>query len=167
VLLLESVSSDGSPMAACMIYVDLDPIGANMADRPEQSDFTSAKRRIEKAKNPGTSDASLPQPKSLSPFAGNSRQDMPSGLPFRLTDYLELLDWTGRIMREDKRGAIPSDLPSILTRLQIDPRQWVYASENFESRFKRFVGSWYAVKNCCPALGYSRTPGLAAAKLLS
>jgi hypothetical protein len=33
----------------------------------------------------------------------NPRRDMPSGLPFRLTDYLELVDWTGRILRNDKK----------------------------------------------------------------
>lgn len=36
----------------------------------------------------------------------NPRQDMPKGLPFRLTDYLELVDWAGRVIRNDKRGTI-------------------------------------------------------------
>lgn len=41
-------------------------------------------------------------------------QDIPEGLPFRFKDYLELVDWTGRIVREDKSGSIPADntLPS-------------------------------------------------------
>ncbi len=42
---------------------------------------------------------------------------MPEGLPFRLPDYLELVDWSGRIIREDKRGAIPDNLPALLQRL--------------------------------------------------
>jgi hypothetical protein len=157
---------DEKALAACMVYVDLNPIRAKMADRPERSEFTSAKRRIEKATRTASKDSKRAQPKALFPFVGNPRREMPEGLPFRLTDYLELLDWTGRIVREDKRGAIPSDLPAILTRLQIDPRHWVYASQHFESRFKRLVGSWYALRNACRTLGYSRTPGLAGARLL-
>jgi len=49
---------------------------------------------------------------------------MGGGLPFRLTDYLELVDWSGRILREDKKGAIPAQVPAILQRLQIDARHW-------------------------------------------
>ncbi|MCX2836292.1 hypothetical protein OQJ59_10880 [Microbulbifer thermotolerans] len=47
---------------------------------------------------------------------------MPVGLPFQLQDYLDLVDWSGRCLREDKRGAIDKQLPPILERLQIDPR---------------------------------------------
>ena len=46
------------------------------------------------------------QPKQLQRFVGNPRQNMPDGLPFRLADYLELVDWTGRQIREDKRGQL-------------------------------------------------------------
>ena len=34
-----------------------------------------------------------------------------------LTRYLELLDWVGRTIRSDKRGAIPAGLAPILSRL--------------------------------------------------
>jgi len=51
------------------------------------------------------------------PFAGNPRKDMPRGLPFKLTDYIELVDWTGRIMRDDKRGYINNNLPPYCTAL--------------------------------------------------
>jgi hypothetical protein len=36
-----------------------------------------------------------------------------------LADYLRLLDWTGRQLRRDKRGAIPSHVTPILHRLKI------------------------------------------------
>lgn len=47
---------------------------------------------------------------------------MPEGLPFRLTVYIELVEWTGRQMREDKRGYILQNLPPILERLDLDQR---------------------------------------------
>ena len=71
---------------------------------------------------------------------------MPEGLPFQFKDYLELVDRTGRIIREDKRGAIDSHLPPILDRLNIDPKHWLYLTKNFESRFKHIVGSAYSFK---------------------
>jgi hypothetical protein len=37
---------------------------------------------------------------------------------------LQLVDWTGRQVREDKRGAIDARLPPIMIRLHIDPDAW-------------------------------------------
>ena len=85
---------------------------------------------------------------------------MPKGLPFRLTDYLELVDWTGRVIREDKRGAIDADLRPILERLGIEIKHWLFLTQNFESRFKSLVGGAYQLKRACRFLGYERTPGL-------
>ena len=94
------------------------------------------------------------------PFAGNPRKNMPHGLPFRLTDYIELVDWTGRIMRDDKRGSIKADLPPILERLNIDAKHWQFMTQHFESHFKGLVGSAYRLKQTCQNLGYVRTPGI-------
>ncbi|MBQ4830455.1 hypothetical protein J8L84_14350 [Alteromonas sp. MMG017] len=44
---------------------------------------------------------------------------MTDGLPFKLTDYLELLDMVGRINREDERVSIDASLLPILQRLNI------------------------------------------------
>ena len=38
-----------------------------------------------------------------------------------LTNYLELVDWAGREIREGKRGSINEDAPPILERLNLDP----------------------------------------------
>ncbi|MES9943197.1 MAG: hypothetical protein ABW121_21900 [Candidatus Thiodiazotropha sp. 6PLUC7] len=100
------------------------------------------------------------------PFIGDPRQDMPKGLPFRLKDYLELVDWTGRAILENKRGFIAENQPSILERLQIDTKHWLYMTQNFESRFKGLVGMSYSLKAVCQKLGYRRTPNLGAVQSL-
>jgi hypothetical protein len=37
-----------------------------------------------------------------------------------LSDYLELVDWSGRAIRSDKRGYIPESAPPILSRLGVE-----------------------------------------------
>ena len=44
---------------------------------------------------------------------------MPNNLPLRLTDYLELVAWTGRAIHEDKRGRIDQSLEPILDWLAV------------------------------------------------
>ncbi|WP_323053887.1 hypothetical protein [Microbulbifer thermotolerans] len=144
---------DKRALAACMAYVDLNPIRAKMADTPETSDHTSIQRRISAAQD-------RKQPQQLFPFAGNPQEPMPIGLPFQLQDYLELVDWSGRCLREDKRGAIDEQLPPILERLQIDPRYWLYLNRNFESRFKSLVGAAHSVRNACQQLGKRWAQGI-------
>ena len=151
---------DEAAIITCMGYVDLNPIRAAMARTPEESDYTSIQQRIRQALQTEQPHHIQQQPRTLLPFAGYPRQDMPKGLPFRLDDYLELVDWTGRIMREDKRGAIPDNLPPILERRNIDPQHWLYLTQHFESPFKGLVGSVYKLKQACQQLGYVRTPGL-------
>ena len=150
---------DEAALAACMAYVDLNPIRADLAKSPETSDHTSIKQRIAKARQAIQPNHPRQQAANLMPFAGNPRQDMPKGLPFRLTDYLELVDWSGRILREDKRGAILDNLPPILERLNMGVQQWYYLTQHFESPFKGLIGSIHKLKQACQQLGYQRTPG--------
>ncbi len=58
------------------------------------------------------------------------------GLPFKLTDYLELVELTGRVIREDKRGYVENNLPPILQRLGIEPEQWLKMPTSFEKQYK-------------------------------
>ena len=34
------------------------------------------------------------------------------------------MDWTGRIVRQDKKGFIPKDTPALLTTLRLTGEQW-------------------------------------------
>ncbi|WP_445357928.1 transposase [Microbulbifer sp. ANSA005] len=136
---------DEKALAACMAYVDLNPIRANIAKTPEDSDHTSIQLRIRSA-------ITAEQPKSLLPFVGDERLNMPKGLPFQLGHYLELVDWSGRHLDPKKRGTMAENTPPILERLGISPEHWLYLNRNFESRFKGLVGSVEAVRKACNLL---------------
>jgi hypothetical protein len=143
-----------------MAYVDLNPVRAQMAKTPEQSDHTSIKKRAEKAKDVKQANHLNQQVGELFPFVGNPRQGSPKGIQMRLTDYLELVDWTGRVFRDDKRGAISKNTDDILTRLGIDDSQWLTMSAEFEQCFKTFAGNEQRLRSACDAMNYQRPPGL-------
>lgn len=162
---------DEKALAACMAYVDLNPVRAKMAKTPEASEFTSFKNRAEQAKKvikqKHSPDAKEYQLKSLMPFVGNPRADMPKGLPFKLRDYLELVDWTARQVRAGKRGSLDTSAPPLLDRLGVQSENWLTASCHFESKFKTLVGAKNTLERACSELCKLRRVGLAGAKLLS
>jgi len=147
---------DEKALAACLAYVDLNPVRANIAKTPETSGFTSIKQRAEKAKKAYSVNHSNQQVKTLMPFAGNPKANMPDGLPFKLTDYLELVELTGRVLRDDKREAISNKLPSILQRLGIEAESWLKLTSSFESDFKDLVGSPTALDKAISLLDRKR-----------
>jgi len=120
---------DEAAVLACMAYVDLNPIRAEIAGTPEISEFTSLYARIKatestsiraKIKKSKTT-STQPTPKGLLPFTGGECMKSPGNLlPYDFLDYLALVDWTGSAVRKDKRGAIPEHLAPILLRLGID-----------------------------------------------
>jgi len=62
-------------------------------------------------------------------------------LPMSFEEYLCLLDWTGRQLRADKRGAIPQDLAPILERLHIGGAEgWLQLMGQFSRLFRRAAG---------------------------
>jgi len=153
---------DEQALAACMAYVDLNPVRASMAPTPEQSSHTSAQKRIKEVQKTPTNSDTPYQPVTLFPFVGNPREPMPQGLPFKLSDYLELLDWTGRIIRDDKHSAISANTPKILSRLNIETKNWLHSAQHFERSFKQFAGKLDSIKTACENLGYQRIPNLGA-----
>ena len=139
---------DERAILACMAYVDLNPIRAAIADRPETSDFTSVQERIllrqaAQARAHLTANG-LPPPQGtvlprLEREHQQAREEAGSWLApiaslvtgmeqaplLTRDDYLTLVDETGRVVRNDKRGAIPVQLAPILARLDLDLAGWI------------------------------------------
>ena len=55
-------------------------------------------------------------------------------------EFAELVDYTGRLIRPDKRGAISITLPPILKRIDIDLKTWLKSSTEFESVYHAKFG---------------------------
>jgi hypothetical protein len=51
-----------------------------------------------------------------------------------------LLDWTGRQLRADKRGAIPDHLAPIMERQALNRSNWVETVRGFGRLFKQAAG---------------------------
>jgi REP element-mobilizing transposase RayT len=111
---------DEAAVLTAMAYVDLNPIRADRAKTPEQSDFTSIKQRIRQKQN-------KPQENTvkLLPLKRTKTPTHKHGFSFSEQDYFELVDTTGRIIREDKRGYIPNNIPPILERLNLNPEGFI------------------------------------------
>ncbi|WP_342804643.1 transposase [Alteromonas sp. M12] len=124
---------DEHALAACMVYVDLNPIRAKMATTPESSNHTSIKRRIHDFKKGY-------QPSTLMPFVGNPKQPQPQGLTFHLVEYLKLVDLSGRSLNPNKRGAIDMSESPILQRLGLDEHTWQDMFLTFETNFSVAAG---------------------------
>ncbi|MDC1287933.1 transposase [Gammaproteobacteria bacterium] len=140
-------------LLSCMAYVDLNPVRAGIATSPETSSHTSIQERIQPVfglkhaiqnqyQCGDLLEFRLPL-KSLLHFEAGLLNQSQTGIPFSFQDYLELVDWTGRIIRNDKRGHIDNKSPPILRRLQISSDQWRLNATQFESlharRFNRLT----------------------------
>ncbi|MGE4350343.1 MAG: transposase [Candidatus Berkiella sp.] len=148
---------DEGALLSAMVYVDLNPVRAGITKKPEESEFTSIYERIQhiskqlkinkqksiKQLKREKADIynNLAQPKSLVPFSSISTHHS-HAIDFKLVDYLELVDYTGRIIRADKEaGSIPEHLAPILSRLQLEPQNWISLVKNLSKSFSHAVGN--------------------------
>lgn len=154
---------DHKALISCMAYVDLNPVRAKVADSPEASAHTSIKRRIDACRRQSGTDFVDEQATSLQRFAGNSELD---GLPFQLRDYIQLVDWTGRQIREDKPGHIDAELPPILDRLSFESNHWLYLTRHYQSCFKTLVGSVVELRAACRQMGWKKCHSMSMCRTL-
>jgi len=132
---------DERALLTCMAYVDLNPVRAKMAEGVEKSEYTSIFERIHGASCHKEMPCSDYIGKPLFGFVAGEFNDQPQGIPYALLDYIELVDWTGRVVRDDKRGAVSERLPSLLSTLGIDNETWLDLSGNFGRDYHGAVGS--------------------------
>lgn len=129
--------TDEVQLLTAMAYVDLNPIRAGVALTPEASLFTSIQARVRAWQQERESvDHASAMPVRLRGFR-DQVADASAALPLRFIDYLRLVDWTGRLIRPDKCGAIPPDAPPILQRLGVEPEAWGARCETVEKRRRR------------------------------
>jgi len=155
---------DERALLTCMSYVDLNPIRAGMAETPEASDFTSIQERIRARSAKQAPDKPLGEViGDLLPFNDSGCDD---AIPFSLSDYLELVDWSGRAVRANKAGAIETALPPILKRLGIDGRHYLQHLRKKEGSFGDAIGSVTSLRASARAFGRKFFRGLGYAKQL-
>ncbi|TEW51919.1 hypothetical protein [Psychromonas algicola] len=78
-------------------------------------------------------------------FVGDENEQSTQGISFSLLDYIELVDWSGRIIREDKRGVISSQRPRLLSTLGLDDDTWLLLASSFGKDYRGAVGSLEAL----------------------
>lgn len=135
---------DETALLQCLAYVELNPVRAGLSRAPTQSDYTSVKHRLEQT-TPG-----------LLPFQSSGPEattNHPNPLPFRFEDYLQLLDWSGRILLADKDGAIRQECPTLIDQLGITPVHWQTAMKPPVPWHQKALGSVAHIKEYCQAIG--------------
>jgi hypothetical protein len=165
---------DDSSIIACMAYVDLNIIRAGVAATPEDSDFTSIQERIRawQKENMSTieaqtsrvvqSESNPPVDSWLCPItSGPQRRGI---LSISETQYFELVDQSGRILRQGKRGSIDPELAPILSRIGAKPEAWIDTISNFGSKFRVAAGKLVSLKNFAKKIGVHWLYGVSMAR---
>ena len=169
---------DEQALLACMVYVDLNPVRAGMCETPEASDFTSIQQRLQAYQEKATDHRAPAEAKTeqigikeesianiqLTAFTGgfNAQQ----GIPFDEIDYFELADWTGRAVHPKKKGAIPEELPTLLTRLGLSKERWIETVVGYEKHFSDYVGQETRMREVGASRGMKWLRGLRACQRL-
>lgn len=149
----QALCSDRALLSA-MAYVDLNPVRAGMAKTPETSRFTSVHARINKTsdqehlkravaellKTGELNHLTLPL-RPLAAFATESDLKLsvsarPSNTPMTWPSYLQLVDISGRVGMNRKRGVMPDSLSPILERIGLSNDEWIDVSMRFKRAYR-------------------------------
>ena len=150
-----AILDEASLLATCA-YIDLNPVAAGIAATPEKSPHTSVKARVEhcaaqgkldklREGSPYVSKVHLEKDHWLFPIEdkrdpnGHGLAGMLQGIS--LTGYLQLVDWTSRMVRPGK-ARVTAETPALLSRLGIDTHGWQATLEKLLGPTKR-VGSYF------------------------
>jgi hypothetical protein len=75
-----------------------------------------------------------------------------------------LLNWTGRQIRNNKRGAMPANLAPLFERLGISAELWVDCVLNFRKWFKSSVGRPKSMEVAAETRGHNRAISINSAR---
>jgi hypothetical protein len=151
---------DEEALLAISVYIDLNPVAAQVATTPETSDYTSIKQRVDHVEAEGKTDqlqaadggsvagseaaAGLEESLWLCPIEDrraldSTREGMMQG--FSLGSYIKLVDYTGRLFRQGK-SSISADLVGIFERLGCSAQSWQVRMEKL--RGGSLLGRFFA-----------------------
>ncbi len=165
---------DDIALLACMAYVDLNLIRAGLAATPEDSDFTSIQERIRvwqranKSSVPAQAESAIHRESHplvdswLCPIKTNSQRR--GILDMSEAEYFDLVDKSGRTIRQDKRGFINPDLSPILSRIGAKPGSWIRVVTNFGSIFRIAAGRQSNLRDFAAKIGIRWIYGVTMAK---
>jgi hypothetical protein len=95
-----------------------------------------------------------PQENMLLPFTKSERsQQTRPALPLTLKAYIDLVDWTGRVIRNDQRGAIPASATTAIASLGLSDTQWLSLSLEIQTVSLQAIGGVDAVRRYNRNLG--------------
>ena len=170
---------DETAVLSAMAYVDLNPIRAGMTSQLEGSVHTSILKRIRAIEsNPGgeklacttvgngRATASVARRLELAPMMGIRGLSVTA---LSSTEYIELVDMTGREWHPTKRGRITGKPPAVLDRLGMDSSEWNHRVRAVkpEQGFCRVIGSEAALLDKAAEIGQRWLRGLGVARSLS
>ena len=138
---------DDEALLNVLCYVDLNPVRAKIAKTPESSIRMSVRRRLKKRKT-----GLMPFSPARTMSTSTSSQDALC-LPVTFKHHLEVLDWTGRLIKAGKRGAINESAPSIITRLGFAPKTWLKTQTPLLSWKQKALGGTDRIKEYREAIG--------------
>ena len=81
-------------------------------------------------------------------------------IPFTFPDYLELVDWIGRQIRDDKQGYIEKEQPKILQRLTLSDKDYYSVCTALESKPRLWIGTSSKIVNTKETLRRKRMVAL-------
>jgi REP element-mobilizing transposase RayT len=149
---------DDAAVIAAMAYVDLNPVRANMCDTLEASHHTSARQRLSEIEaEPATASH------ALAPVLGIRGLSV---LRMSQAEYLGLVDFTGRQIRADKRGAITGAAPVVVARMGVHSVHWARKVMAVGSGYARAIGDVDSLIEKARAMGQCWLRGVGTARAL-
>ncbi len=87
-------------------------------------------------------------------------------MPISLKDYLRLLEWTARQLRNGRLQNIPQDVEALLERLKVNDEAWLDTFERYDQVFCHAVGTPASLATVAERMGRSCLKGTSACRRL-
>lgn len=142
---------DERALLACMVYVDLNPIRAGIANSLENSHYTSIKKRVSQLKSHW-------QPQQLKPLISRGPANF-RAIPMDLSAYIQLVTETSGIVSNPSRNVIPFPV----SKFGFAPAEWRKITTKFELLFGYVVGTRESLTEFKQHVNLSKIKGIKAA----